>query len=260
VADDANLFRRYLLGELDETEQEAIEKKLMTGDEPFQELLIAEEELVDDFCEGTLSASEEEHYRDHFLTTPERRFQHRFGATLREHLSALETPEAIAPRADPTLRRPFGGTWRTVFAVAAAALLASGIWWILEQRPIHLIPRTDSAETTAAFFLTAGALRSAEPPTELSFTVPAGASFVDLQLEVPNGAPGDREVQILDQLGRIRAQGTLPIEIIEGESVVVARVPSERLPPGEYRVLLRAASTDGEPATPRTYEFRIESP
>jgi hypothetical protein len=248
VADDPNLFRRYLLGELLEEEQEALERNLIANDENFQELLIAEEELVDDFCEGNLSASEERKYREHFLVTRERRDQHRFGAVLRKYLSK--------PNAQ-------GSKWRPFLAAAAVGLLAIGLGYILRpDAPYQLLPTPGSLETsTAAFFLTTGNLRSTEPVTEQTLTVPAGSTHVALQLDVPAGTRGDYDVRIENQRsGAILAEGKLPAETIEDQSVVVASIPSELLRSGEYRVILQASSTGGQETVSRTYEFRVTSP
>ena len=46
-------IRRYLLGNLPVAEQEEIEKDLMTNGDRFEELLVIEEELIDDYLSGT---------------------------------------------------------------------------------------------------------------------------------------------------------------------------------------------------------------
>jgi hypothetical protein len=252
------LFRRYLLGELDETEQEALEKDLLTGDEHFQELLIAEDELVDDYCAGTLSASEEQEYRRHFLITPERREQHRFGAALREHLSAAAEHQPAAP----VVERPARSTlpWLPLAAAAVMTLVVAGVWYVLQTQrvPVRLEQTARQVEgSTVAFFLTSGNLRSL-PETEQTITIPAAVAFVELQLDLPAGTSGDHEVRLEDARSeKVLAQGTLPARIIEGQPVVVATVPSHLLDPGTYRVVLQSPAPDGGRAVSRTYEFRV---
>jgi hypothetical protein len=259
--DDASLFRRYLLGELDESEQEALEGNLMTSDEHFQELLIAEDELVDDFYAGKLSASEEQKYQYRFLITPERRLRHRFGAALRKIVSTAAARELAAPPRDRGLRRALLGTWSVPAAAAALALIAAGVWSILQiqRSPLRLEQTAERVDgPTVAFFLTRGSLRSPQPETEQTVAVPIGVALVELQLDLPTGTRGDHEVTLEDARSHaILAEGTLPARSIEGEWVVVAAVPSELLAPGDYRVVLRAPSAGGEDAVVATYEFRV---
>jgi len=58
VNDEAHL-RKYLLGVLNEAEQQAIEERLMADGASFDLLHIAEDELIDDYLEsGALSTDE----------------------------------------------------------------------------------------------------------------------------------------------------------------------------------------------------------
>jgi hypothetical protein len=81
-------MKQYLLGELTESEQQELEQRLMTNDEYFEQLLIAEDELVDEYLQGTLSPREQEKFNDHFLCTPERREKLRFSRSLQRYVSA----------------------------------------------------------------------------------------------------------------------------------------------------------------------------
>ena len=87
-------MKRYLLGELTEPEQQGLEERLMTSNEFFEELLIAEDELVDEYLQGTLSPREQEKFNDHFLCTPERQNKLRFARSLRRYVSThAERPQ-----------------------------------------------------------------------------------------------------------------------------------------------------------------------
>ena len=73
VHDEAHL-RKYLLGVLNEAEQQAIEER-SDGDGAFFDLLhIAEDELIDDYLEpGALSTDERGRFENFFIATPDRR-------------------------------------------------------------------------------------------------------------------------------------------------------------------------------------------
>src|SRR5262245_10784073 len=84
-------LRRYLLGQLAEDALEAIEKDLLVNDELFEELLVAEDELVDEFLTGELGPDERLAFEKHFLVTPERHDKLKFGRAFKRHLSAQTT-------------------------------------------------------------------------------------------------------------------------------------------------------------------------
>ncbi len=89
-------MKQYLLGELTEEDQHQFEKQLMTSDEYFERLLIAEDELVDEYLRGTLSSREQEKFNDHFLCTPERREKLRFSRSLQRYVSVhREKPRTV---------------------------------------------------------------------------------------------------------------------------------------------------------------------
>jgi hypothetical protein len=258
VVDDRSLLRRYLLGELDESEREDVETKLMTSNEHFQELLIAEDELVDDYCAGKLGAREEKAYRKSFLITPERLHQHRFGAALRKHISATGAEEALPLR---TERGRFTTAWKLSLAAAVVvALLAATLWSLRTTQRIpvrlHATGKGAATGTTVAFFLPPPSLRSFEPEAEPTLNVPDGVAIVELQLGLPNDASEDHDVTLEEvRSDTILAEGRLPARSLEGQRVVVVPVPSALLAPGDYRVILREATTGS--AVVETYAFRV---
>jgi hypothetical protein len=129
-----------LLGGLTEDAKEQLERRLMTEDGNFQELLIEEEDLVDDYVRDELSEPDRLRFESHFLCTPERRRKLRFAATLREYLRAYW--KATPKRTQKTGKRHgFSSFWDWLFklipqptpiwgAVTAALVLAvgTGVW------------------------------------------------------------------------------------------------------------------------------------
>jgi hypothetical protein len=67
------LIRRYLLGETNENEGERVEKILLTDQVEFENALILEDELSDDYVQGFLSKSERLSFESNYATTKERR-------------------------------------------------------------------------------------------------------------------------------------------------------------------------------------------
>ena len=81
-------IRRYLLGQLSDGAREEIEQDLLTNEELFEELLVAEDELIDEYLGGKLSADERASFEKHFLSTPERHEKLKFGRALDRYLSS----------------------------------------------------------------------------------------------------------------------------------------------------------------------------
>ena len=79
-------MKTYLLGELTESEQQVLEERLMTSNECFGELLIAEDRLIDEYLDGRLSTFEKQRFNDYFLCTPERRQKLRFSRSLHRYV------------------------------------------------------------------------------------------------------------------------------------------------------------------------------
>jgi hypothetical protein len=128
-------IRQYLMGDLSEQEQEQVERRLISQDDYFEELLIAEEELADDFVGSHLPEDESAKFRRHFLSVPELRQEVAFAKALRlhaaeyarhtAHRSREERPPPLLATLTAFLRRPAVG-----FSLVAALLLAvcAAVW------------------------------------------------------------------------------------------------------------------------------------
>jgi hypothetical protein len=134
-------IRRYLLGDLSEQEREQTERRLMSDDELYQQLLVAEDELIDEYVSDELPEQERAKFSRHFLNVPELRQDVRFTAALRKH--ALETAAqevgaqepAPPPRVSPFNRLRMLFMRPALGASLAAALLAAVILggWLAAQ-------------------------------------------------------------------------------------------------------------------------------
>ena len=91
-------IRQYLLGQLPTEESSQIEERLFTDGAFYEELLIAEDELVDDYLAGELSGSDRERCETHFLLTPERQQKIRFALAFKEYVGA-----AVATQPDNSI-------------------------------------------------------------------------------------------------------------------------------------------------------------
>jgi hypothetical protein len=140
VRGDGSIIRRYLLGDLAEEQCEDLEERLLTDDETFQELLLVEDELVNDYVSGELPSVDREKFRNHFLCTPDRRQKLEFASALRRYVSETTAVQLSAktrqPRAWTKSLAAWAGFQNPVAALSLAVVLvvvmAGGLWSIFE--------------------------------------------------------------------------------------------------------------------------------
>ena len=81
-------MREFLLGTLDRDHKTQFEERILTEPSVYEELLIDEEELIDQYVTGGLSALEREQFESHFLITAERQKNLRFGKLLQKYVNS----------------------------------------------------------------------------------------------------------------------------------------------------------------------------
>jgi len=70
IAQNENLIRRYLLGELAEADQAALEKELLIDRGKFEQVWAVENELVDSYVRGEMSRADRKRFESHYLASP----------------------------------------------------------------------------------------------------------------------------------------------------------------------------------------------
>lgn len=127
-------LRRYLLGQLVEEAREEIEKDLLAQDEVFEELLVVEDELIDEYLNGELAAVDRAAFENHFLSTPERHDQLRFGSAFQKLVAQTNRRAASETNVPP---RPWEWTRAVLsppFRIAVLGIVVVGIgvgaWWL----------------------------------------------------------------------------------------------------------------------------------
>jgi len=118
------LLRQYLLGTLPESEWDPIERELLTNDDFAQTVEVVEDEIVDDYLDGTLSRADKRAVERHFLRSPEHHHKLQFARLLRSHLRKEKPPERpyfVPPAIRPQI------FWAGFTAIAALLLLTAGL-------------------------------------------------------------------------------------------------------------------------------------
>ena len=262
-ADIQREIRQYLLGSLSQGALRRVEERLLAEEDFLEELTLAEEELMDDYVAGRLSADERTEFERHFLSTDERRRQLRFAQTLSRYASAhaeKAAGTAGARRPAPMIRPAWGERFRAFWAgpqwalrfglaLGAVALIACALWLARPSAPPP--PRTFVALT-----LTAGAGDRAEGGASARVALPLRADALRVTLTLPAGVPPAAKYRA-ELLGKEGRPETFEAAGQGGHSVSVV-IPEARLARGQYALRLLAVEENGTERRVGSYLFDVE--
>lgn len=138
--DTHSLIVEYLLGRLSESELERVERSYLLNEDLFNEVQEVEEELIDDYASGALTAEQRVSFEKYFLRSSERREKLAFATAMTERAVAWQSGTLVSP--DKKVRNVTSAefpdnfkphlifwkgsvpAWRQWVAVAAAVVLA----------------------------------------------------------------------------------------------------------------------------------------
>jgi hypothetical protein len=135
---DNQQISKFLLGELSEEDRHRLETQLFTDDEFFEQMLAAEDDLIDSYASGELSAAEGERFEKRLFLTPQQRQRVAFAEALKIKAAEEARKKALAgPTPAPSWWQSFLALlgWQnfsTQFAFAVAAVvLTLGCGWLI---------------------------------------------------------------------------------------------------------------------------------
>lgn len=269
-------FRKYLLQELPEAQQEQIEMRLLTDQEFGRRLAIAQDDLIDDFVTSRLSDHEEQRFREHYLITLERQQKIGFAAALDRYVT-----ETTSAKKGPVFQSMgtyvYAKPFKSALAMAGLLLLFGTGFFILwraqsaqkdlqqefarvnhpeetESIPYSLLKQ--SSGNTPVLTLRENVVR--EDGDSRKVEIGSGVTLVRLLLELGVGSYSSFNVRLqtandheLASLGNMKARDE------EGAQFVVINVPAEFLTSGDYQVRLTGISSDGRATDLGLYPFRV---
>ncbi len=247
--EDQNRIRRYLLGKLSDGDSEQIEQELLANDDLFEEILIVEEELADEYVAGKLGPEERADFERHFLATPERQQNLRFAQALNRYVTnrASERGDVSRPLLPGFLSRQ-SRTFGLAVAVVVIVLMTSALWFFFLHQP--------SPTTFATLTLTISQNTRDQGVQALKIK-PPGEQTLRINLILPNPPPAavGYHVRLLDVNGESRL---LKVVGQDAQSVIV-EITGPQLKLGQYALNLSAIRADGtEQRIPGSYYFTVE--
>lgn len=283
AAADSTRARRYLLGLATEDECAALEEEYLASDEAVDRLAAVEDELIDEYLGGHLSAADRDRFERGYLAAPGHRLRVEAVRSLQAR-AAHETsarPEPFAARAARTgsprpAPRPARKSWFfPVFALAASLVLASGVVWMRsssgpggEQAAVagpapaaQATPAPGGTPRVLALTLGPAAVRSASDAP--AAVIPPGTDIVTIRLERdddPRPFTASR-ASIRTVAGAEIWQGAARDAASRGSGALAELdVPAGRLPADDYLVSVTGADGAGAEQQRGPYFLRVRRP
>ena len=267
-------LRQYLLGSLPAGQILALEERLLTDSAFYEELLIVEDELIDQYLSGEQSPTERQGFETHFSLAPERQQKIRFARALRKYLSdnekaaATETITAASPLNEPTYvaapgpRRPsffpfLHGKPILAYSLTATLVLIIGVVsWIALNRSKN--PASHAHGQVLAVVLTPGLSRSVEGDEIKKISIPPGTDILQLQLELPKAGYSSYRAEIFtsERTSVSVIEGLHP-EVTASKEFITMPVSVDLLKRDDYQVQLRGQRSDGSYEDVAGYVFRV---
>lgn len=240
AGNDRQLAMDYLLGRIPEEELPSVRERLFTDATFFDEVLDAENDLLDDYATDSLSPEDRAAMEIHLLTTP-------------SQIARLKTAGVLASRAQwLRARRP--SRFTTTLLIAAMISLAIAVGWMTKENsrlrselnvaqnpPASAPARTPSTAPVKVpevftFVLPATITRSSDRPVEIQ--VPPTAQMLHMRIPVNPAEPYTNFEVILRSAGgdAIWTMRNLPRSTERGASTVDLWIPSSSLPPAGYEL------------------------
>jgi len=231
---DQKSIRRYLLGELSDVDMETLEQEILSNENLFEEILIVEEELADEYVAGTLNQEDRTNFDRHFLATPERQQNVRFAGALNRYV----TTEANREFAGPVSQHFWAThTWvgRAAGVVAIIAVAVAILWFLL--------PRSQTPKTFAALTLTISPSNREAGARSTRVPFPLNADALKISLQLPNPSPPAvrYRAELLSDNGGSKS---LEPAAQEGQSIIL-EIPRAELSRGRYAINLSVIQADG---------------
>lgn len=269
--DQPNKIRDYLLGRLPEEELEALDKRVVADPDFYEELLIVEDELVDEYISESLTESERERFEKYFWITPERHQKLIFSRDLKTYLDEKQPnpvpepePQPVPdPHNDVPIPPPKPTPWYYSFLPIRTPAFAYALMTLVvlvTATGLFVISRRNGPDDTGLVYtmvLSAGSTRGGGD-TEKKFSLPPGSGTVELRPQLRGDQYQSYEVMLLaDDNYEIARAGNLQATDDNGVRMLKWRLPARLVPPGDYSLKINGKTDHGQLEALPTYRFRV---
>jgi hypothetical protein len=129
-------LRQFLLGDVDELEREQIEKRFISDPQSKQRILIAEEDLIEDYLEDSLSPIQKQQFLAQYGYTPQHRRRLQITRLIKENaMSGAPSVDAAPMRRSSFFSQLWSQNMRILIPALAVLIIAviAGVIWISQS-------------------------------------------------------------------------------------------------------------------------------
>lgn len=269
------MLRQYLLGQLEDADLSQVEERLMSDSKVYEEVLILEDELIDQYVRGQMTESDQAKFLNYFLRTAEHQQKVRFARALSKYVDAAEPDETqnispvdqdwFSPSEDtshnfrpPSIRRsfpwwPFPTPGFNYASVAILLLLVAGFSWIV----IRGLRPGGPGRVFEATLTPSEVLREGGGSIQ-TISIPPGTDTLRLDLILSDDHSQDYQVNLVASDGSsVWTRDHLTSKESGGRKVLSVDVPAKDLKPDTYRIKLSGRSS-GSYEEIEGYSFRVK--
>jgi anti-sigma factor RsiW len=253
---DKQEMQNYLLGSLDADRRIEIEERILREPQVYEELLVVEEELIDQYLAGELSTAERRQFETHFLLTAQRQKNLHFGKLLKRYVDSLRPAETGAPAKKSFSFYPRFLAERPALAFAASLVACLGIIflvWLAARNPERRAQTV--ARASMAITLAPGSMRSGG--TTQRVNVPPKGVDLKLELQLARPTYPKYRSQLLRESETLQTTDDLKAEPKGNQHIVPLTITREILTPGDYQVRLSGVLDSGQDEFIDNYSFRV---
>jgi len=279
AATDA-LLRQFLLGTVADEERQRIESVFLTDPRMRERVLAAEQQLIDDYLEESLSTADRERFLSQYGETVAQRRKLRIAQSIHEWAAkppTIATATAVVAPATSMWRRLLAGLRaKSVLvipiAATAAVVIVIALLWVnsgrrererqhfaLEQELAQLNTPARLRETQSSLpplTLKPGPVRGVESQPELNMRRDSSAAelrLLWLQKE-------DYQTYTAT-LRRVDDDQSYTVPALQADNsngkAIRLRLPAHMLSRGTYQIQLSGISADGRTSPPEVYSFTV---
>jgi hypothetical protein len=249
-------IRRYLLGDLPETDAERFEQEYFVSDDRFSEMLAAEDDLIEAFLHRKLNGDDRRLFEARFLATPRGR-------------QKVALAAALGRVSEVTHRT----RWTRPLAIAAAVMgIAIGAGLLRElvvmrhqieqlqsekQKPRSMATQRsgDSFSTTLSGGLERGSAAGA------TIILPGHSATAELFLLLPHDDYPTYTATLQSIDGRtLRTEHALPSRALDGRRAILFRIPSETLESKTYIATVSGEKAGATSEPIEDFSFTVRRP